>query len=319
MSEPTGSRPSTAAVVTFVLGVSSLVLSLVTALPALYLGVRAVRAINSSDGRIGGRRLAIAGMAVACFTTLATILGSAALVLLQLQDKSYQVGCANNLRAIGEAVNAYSDLHNGQFPAATVPNPGLTPEHRLSWQAPILPVLSRGARAGDKWDKLAADIASGDAWDAPSNAGPRKTNVTTFLCPAFVRGFSGGQPGLTAYVGIAGVGLDAAGLSKEDPRAGFFGYDRTIARSDLSAGISFTMMATETARDNGPWLAGGNPTTRGLDPACEQYLGFRQPLGGLHRDGANVLWADGSVRFLKADIPPADFRASARIHRSADE
>jgi prepilin-type processing-associated H-X9-DG protein len=319
MSEPTGSRPTTAALVAFVLGVSSLVFSLVTALPALYLGLRAVRAINSSDGRLGGRRLAIAGMAVAGFTTLATILGSAALVLLHLQDTSYQVGCANNLRAIGEAVNASCDLHNGQFPAATVPNPALKPEHRLSWQAAILSVLPRGPRAGDKWDKLAADIAFEDAWDAPPNAGPRRTNVPTLLCPAFVRGFSDGQPGSTAYVGIAGVGLDAAGLPKEDSQAGFFGYDRAISRPDISAGISFTMTAIETARDNGPWLAGGNPTTRGLDPSCAQYLGFRQPLGGLHRGGANVLWADGSVRFLNADIAPADFRSLARIHRAADE
>jgi prepilin-type processing-associated H-X9-DG protein len=319
MTEPTGSRPSPAALVTFVLGVSSLVLSLLTALPALYLGLRTVQAINSSDGRLGGRRLAIAGMAVAGFSVLATVLGFAALVLLNLQDKSYQVGCANNLRAVGVAVNAYGDLHEGHFPAATIPNPTLMPEQRLSWQAAILPVLPRGMRGGHKWDKLAAEIAFEDAWDAPANAGPRQTNVASFLCPTFTRGFSDGRPGLTTYVGISGIGVDAATLSKDDPRAGIFGYERTLTRQDISAGISFTLMAVETAHDNGPWLAGGNPTTRGLDPDCEQYFGLGRPLGGLHRDGANVLWADGSARFLKADIAAADFRALARIHREADQ
>ncbi len=314
MSQVTESRPSTAALVTFVLGVSSLVFSLVTALPALYIGVRAVRAINTSDERIGGRRLAIAGMAIAGFTLLATVLGFTALVLLNVQEKSYRVGCTNNLRTIGEAVNAFSDLHEGHFPAATVVNPALMPEQCVSWQTAILPVLPHGTRGGDKWEKLLADIAIHDAWDAPANAGPRQTNVPTFLCPAFARGFSDGRPGLTTYAGISGIGLDAATLPKEDPRAGIFGYERTLTRPDITAGISFTLMAVETAHDNGPWLAGGNPTTRGLDPDCEQYFGFSRPFGGLHNEGTNILWADGSVR-LKADIPPAEFRTVARIHR----
>jgi prepilin-type processing-associated H-X9-DG protein len=204
MSQVTQSRPSTVALVTFVLGVSSLVFSLVTALPALYIGVRAVRAINTSDDRIGGRRLAIAGMAIAGFTLLVTVLGFTALVLLNVQEKSYQVGCTNNLRATGEAVSAYSDLHEGHFPAATVANPALMPEQRLSWQAAVVPVLPRGPRGADKRGKLAADIAPGN-------------------------------------------------------------------------------------------------------------------FGGLHRDGANVLWADGSVRFMKADIPAPDFRALSRIRRDADK
>jgi prepilin-type processing-associated H-X9-DG protein len=319
MTEPTGSRLSKAALVAFVLGVSSLLLSLLAALPALFFGLWAVRAINMSDAQLGGRRLAIAGIAVAGFTTLATVVGFTAWVLLSLQDKSYLAGCTNNLRQIGVAINAYNDLHGGNFPTATVPNPSLPPPRRLSWQAAILPLLSRDTKAGQKWAKLASEIAFEDAWDAPANAGPRRTNVAPFLCPAFTRGFSDGQPGLTAYVGITGVGLDAATLPKEDPQAGFFGYDRTITRLDISAGISFTMTAIETTRDNGPWLAGGNPTTRGLDPSCEQYLGYRQPLGGLHRGGANVLWVDGSVNLVEEGIDPDTFRARARIHRSADQ
>jgi prepilin-type processing-associated H-X9-DG protein len=315
MSEPTEPHLSKAAVVAFVLGVASPIFSVVAALPAMYIGLQAVRAINSSGGQLRGHRLAIVGMILGAAMTLVTAIGCVALALLYLQDRSQVTVCTNNLRQIGQAVNTYSDHHIGHFPPATVPNAALTPDRRLSWEAAIVPFLSQGEAAGKKWEKLAGDIAFLEACDAPANAGPRQTNVTPYLCPTFVRAFSANGPGLTSYVGIAGVGLDAAGLPLTDPRAGFFGYERVLTRPDISAGISTTMIAVETTRDNGPWLAGGTPTVRGLDPNCEHYLGLGQPLGGLHRDGVNILWADGSVRFLNDRIEPDDFRALARINR----
>jgi prepilin-type processing-associated H-X9-DG protein len=319
MSVVRESRLSKTAVVAFVLGVSSLLLSVATGLPALFVGFRAVRAINLSDGRLRGQRLAFAGLILASLTTLVTVLGSAALVLLFAQDKSHLAGCTNNLGLIGRAVNRYSDHHDGHFPPGTVANASLTPERRLSWEAAIVPFFSEGTPAGKKWEELAGEIAFEKAWDAPANEGPRRKNVAPFLCPAFVRGFSDGQKGLTAYVGVAGVGEDAATLPLTDSRAGFFGYDRTLTRQDITAGISTTMMATETARDNGFWLAGGPPTVRGLDPDCTRYLGLGQPFGGLHREGCNVLWADGSARPAHDDIAPKRFRDSSRIARTDDE
>src|SRR5262249_1551333 len=155
------------AVVAFVLGVSSLFLSVVTALPALYVGLQGVRVVNGSDGRLRGRRLAIAGLILGAISTLVTVLGSAALVLLLVQDKSHLAGCSNNLRLIGQAVNRYSDHNNEQFPPGTVPNASLTPERRLSWEADIVPFLSEGTPAGKKWEKLADEIAFKEAWDAP--------------------------------------------------------------------------------------------------------------------------------------------------------
>jgi prepilin-type processing-associated H-X9-DG protein len=319
MSEVTPSRLSKTAVVAFVLGVSSLFLSVATALPALYVGFRAVRAINSSDGRLRGRRLAVAGLILGSVTTLVTILGSAALLLLFIQDKSHLAGCTNNLRLIGQAVNRYSDHHDEQFPPGTVSNASLTPERRLSWEAAIVPFLSEGTPAGKKWEELAGEIAFQEAWDAPANEKPHQVNVAPFLCPAFVRGFSDGRKGLTAYVGVAGVGLDAAALPLTDSRAGFFGYERTLTRGDITAGISTTRMVVETTYDNGPWLAGGPPTVRGLDPDSEHYIGLGRPFGGLHREGCNVLWADGSAHPVRNDIAPKAFRDSSRITRKDSE
>ncbi|HEY7426258.1 MAG TPA: DUF1559 domain-containing protein [Gemmataceae bacterium] len=320
MSEFSESRLSKTAVAAFVLGVSSLLLSIATALPALYVGFRAVRAINISDGRLRGRRLAVAGLVLGSVTTLVTVLGSAALVLLLVQDKSHLAGCANNLRLIGQAVNRYSDHNDGQFPPGTVSNASLVPERRLSWAAAIVPFLSEGTPTGKKWEELAGEIAFQEAWDAPVNDALRQKNVAPFLCPAFVRGFADGRKGLSAYVGIAGVGRDAAILPLTDPRTGIFGYDRTLTRGDIMAGISTTMMAAETAHENGSWLAGGPPTVRGLDPDCERYIGLGRPFGGLHREGCNVLRADGSVRRPVPDnVAPKVFRDMARIGRADGE
>lgn len=318
MPEDLQPRLSRAAVVAFILGLSSLVFSVVTSLPALVAGIWALRGINSSDGRLCGRTLALIGLIMSAATTLVTVIGATALVLLLLQDKSQRAECTNNLRQIGQSLNAYSDSHEGRFPSGTVPNAQLPPEKRLSWQSAILAHLAAGTPGGKKWQTIAGEIALDDAWDAPRNVRVRQMNVPVFLCPTF-RNLSIESTGLTSYVGIAGVGVDAALYSKSDSRTGFFGYDRVLTSADMTSGTSATMMVVETAQDNGPWLAGGPPTVRGLDPGVDSYIGSGRPFGGLHRDGLNVLWADGSVRLVTANIAPPEFRAMARIHRDAGD
>jgi prepilin-type processing-associated H-X9-DG protein len=86
-----------------------------------------------------------------------------------------------------------------------------------------------------------------------------------------------------------------------------------ISRNDVVRGTSYTMMATETEQDNGPWAEGGTATVRGLDPECADYAGKGRPFGGLHRDLLNVLWVDGSVRPVPDTIAPTVFRAQATL------
>jgi prepilin-type processing-associated H-X9-DG protein len=57
---------------------------------------------------------------------------------------------------------------------------------------------------------------------------------------------------------------------------------------------------------------------RGLDPAGSPYLGVSQQFGGNHPDGANVLFADGSVRFLESSFDPRHFEAIATIAARQD-
>lgn len=318
MSEATPARLSKTALAAFVLGASSLFFLLATALPALYLSVQAIRTINRSDGRLRGRRFAIAGLALSVFMTAATILGSIAMILLYLQEKSHVAACANNLRQIGEAIQNYSNHNDHILPPGTVPNPALAPRHRLSWQAAVLPYLAVGGaggkKAGTPGKKWAVEIDFHEAWDAAANAGLRR-NVPPFLCPAFAHELGPDQVGWTAYVGISGIGEDAATLPRSDARAGFFGYDRLLRAGDIATRMDATLSAIETTHENGPWPAGGPPTVRGMPLEGDRYIGKEAAFGGLHRPGANVLWADGSVRLVTEKIDPELFRNAARISR----
>ena len=114
------------------------------------------------------------------------------------------------------------------------------------------------------------------------------------------------KPAPTDYVGIAGVGEDAAFLPKESPRAGFFGYqrhlyiDRRVGTNDLPAGTSHTMVCAETTRDNGPWVAANRSTVRPLSPEDLPYIGLQRQFGGCHPGGANLLKVDASVQFFSS-------------------
>ncbi len=62
----------------------------------------------------------------------------------------------------------------------------------------------------------------------------------------------------THFVGVAGVGDDAADLPVDHPRAGVFGNSRTTRLEDIHDGASNTLMVLGVTRDLGSWAAGGS-------------------------------------------------------------
>ena len=102
-------------------------------------------------------------------------------------------------------------------------------------------------------------------------------------------------------------------LAPPHPRAGVFGYDRVTRMEEITDGASTTMMLAETATASGPWTAGGPATVRSLDPNRQPYIGRTCQFGGNHRGGANVAFADGSVRFLSETIDPKVFETISTI------
>jgi prepilin-type processing-associated H-X9-DG protein len=290
-----------------------------TGVPAMLLGLSGLRAINAAGGRLRGRRLAVAGMALGAAGTVALAAGVFLLIVYPLRSASLRAECANHLRQLGMGVNRYAEAHDGQLPPGTVHNAALEPDHRLSWMAAVLPYLADAQSAGNKqspqkkWQELAGRLDLKRAWDDPANVEAAGVNVSAYFCPALDQQGPRHKPGLTTYVGLAGVGPDAAILPKTSRRAGVFGYDRVLTREDVTAGLSYTMMVAETAQGLGPWVAGGQATVRGLAPDQTRYLGVGRPFGGLHAGGANVLWVDTSVRFVNDSVAPEVFRSQATL------
>jgi prepilin-type processing-associated H-X9-DG protein len=315
-------RTDLKAVLSLVFGLAAPVTFGATALPALYFGFLALRQINLSDGALRGRRAAVAGMVLGAAGLVVFVLGLLVVAVAQLRDKSDAVVCQNNLRRLGKAVRFYHE-DNGSYPPGTIIVEGLPPEKRLSWQVALLPYLelepgapgSTQARrsTGHKGADLFQRLQLPKGWEAEENRAAVNTHLPWFVCEADPYRPGKGKPGVTHYLGLAGVGEDAARLAKDDPRAGFFGYDRRIARGDVTRGETETMMVAESLAGRAPWAAGGPATVRGVNPAERPYIGWGRAFGGLHARGAHVLFVDGHVALIDARVNPEVFEAQSTI------
>ena len=136
------------------------------------------------------------------------------------------------------------------FPSGTVPILGIVPENRLSWMAVLADRLD-GSTIHPIWDK---------AWNSPQNEAFVRRKLTVFQNPAI--GELTGSDGYPAshFVGVTGVGADAARLDNRHPRAGIFGEDRRTRIDDIRDGASNTLLVLGVRDHLGSWAAGGQPT-----------------------------------------------------------
>jgi prepilin-type processing-associated H-X9-DG protein len=239
-------------------------------------------------------------------------LGAALLLpkICHLREAAFRIKCANNVKQLAMAAVNYTDTYKA-FPAGTWSEGDWPPEKRFSWlfaMAPYIesnPIYSRAKR------KL--------PWDAPANQFLVDEPYRIMLCPGQS---TSSIPAVTNYIGMAGVGEDAATLPHDDRRAGMFGYDRMVSLADIKDGASTTMMIIETSANLGPWAAGGPSTVRGLDPAQQPYVELDGQFGLRHLNdflilkgpvGCNIAFADGSVRYLAASISSQTLEALATI------
>jgi prepilin-type processing-associated H-X9-DG protein len=235
------------------------------------------------------------------------------------REAACRAQCVNNLKQIGLALHNYASVHDA-FPAGTVNSPKLPPADRLSWFLLILEFLEQTRSRllidpGEPWNAGANRILIVETiHEDQSISRAPMGEISAFQCPSHRHPATPpGRPSATDYVGIAGLGTDAATLPAGHRRAGFFGYARQTRIEDITDGTTHTMMLAETAFANGPWTAGGPATVRGLDPARQPYLGRGRQFGGSHPAGANILLADGSVRFVPETVDPRTFEALSTI------
>jgi DNA-directed RNA polymerase subunit RPC12/RpoP len=226
---------------------------------------------------------------------------------------------------LAEAIQAYV-RDKGSFPrgaldrAETAAHPfPWRPDQRLSWLVDLLPYLP-----GGDYGALRLDRELG--WNEGVNLVVGRMPVPHFLGRVhstnpywrWVAHWGQYWPlAASHYVGISGVGMDSADYRSDDPQTaaklGIFGYDRVTRPADVKDGLANTIVAVQVPAEKArPWMAGGGSTVRAVSGeddclrpfVCLDYRGRR---------GTFALMADGKVRFLPADLPPATFRALCTI------
>jgi prepilin-type processing-associated H-X9-DG protein len=173
--------------------------------------------------------------------------------------------------------------------------------------------LRRTSREDTKYFPIESGIDRTKGWNEPSNLEATNTYIRAFVCPGHPAFEEEPSPGPTYYVGIAGLGANAASLPEGDSKSGMFGYDRVTTRDQIARGESYTMLACETAYRPGPWARGGFDTVRGVDPTDFPFTGPGRPFGGLHPGVSNLLMVDGSVQVFRDDGLPKTFADMATL------
>jgi hypothetical protein len=227
-------------------------------------------------------------------------------------------------RAAKEYVNKNKVFPRGCFerPAGSA-NRKWAPDQCVSWMVELLPYL--------KMDKVREKIDTTKSWQDPVNF-----NASVTLVPEFLN--SGSAPSTwrvvypslhvpmyigwdmpraaTHWVGMAGVGLDAARYKDSDPevakKMGVFGYERATTVAQVTDGPEYTIMMIQVPDTyQGPWIAGGGSTIRGV-PETDSVRPF---VSGVHdgRKGTFAIMCDGALRFIPETISDQTFKALCTI------
>ena len=215
------------------------------------------------------------------------------------RQASLRTACASNLRQIGVGMHNYHNTYRTFPPGGIEFRSVAKPAGRqIAWSALLLPFVEEQAVS----DML--DLRT--AFDSAENAAGAAVVLPIYLCPAAVRSsmLVEGR-GSCDYGGIYGERLGwpgrPAAQRPNNPPKGPMIYDRAFSIRTIPDGTSRTLIVAEdTQWLDGQWINGRNIFDQAFAinsaPAIENDIRSRHP------GGANVLVADGAVRFLPEDL-----------------
>lgn len=194
-------------------------------------------------------------------------------------EPSRRSQCSNNLKQIGLALHNYHDAY-GSFPPAYIADDEGRPIH--SWRVLLLPYLEDEA--------LYEQYRFDEPWNGPNNIKLVKKMPTIFQCPS---NRSEEKTYTTNYVVVVG------------PHTAWPGED-TVRFADITDGTSNTWLVVEVADSGITWSEPRDlhvlQMAREINPPAGQGISSK------HIGGAQVLYADGSVRFIADASSPEDIR-----------
>lgn len=195
------------------------------------------------------------------------------------REAARRTQCLNNLKQIALGLQTYESTYGAFPPAYTVGADG-KPLH--SWRTLILPFVEQKPL----YDKI--DLTK--PWDDPANAEAFELGApAAYVCPSVYE-----PENRTVYLAV--VTPD-----------GCIQSTRRRLLSEIVDEHSQTLMVIEVDPQHAvPWMS---PTD--ADP--DLLLAFDSKTEFAHPGGMHVAFVDGSVRFLSAELPAAEWRALISI------
>jgi prepilin-type processing-associated H-X9-DG protein len=188
--------------------------------------------------------------------------------------------CLNNLSELGKALELYAAQH-GHLPHVYLADSEGKP--LVSWRGILLKEVGRA--------DLAESLQSAEPWNGPLNGKLSNVYLSLYRCP------SDTWSSTTNYLAVVGPHTAWPAAMTSAP-AKYVSLD-DIARHK---GLKNTILLIEIPNSNINWL---EPRDVTIDQLKDGLAGLIPPGGASpHPEGFNVLFADGHVETLPADIDP---------------
>jgi prepilin-type N-terminal cleavage/methylation domain-containing protein/prepilin-type processing-associated H-X9-DG protein len=267
---------------------------------------------------------------------IAVLIGLLLPAVQKVRAAAARIQCASNLKQIGLAMHHHHDTY-GRFPPGYAQSPFTVPQGNVVQGGHgtfpfLLPYLEQEALARSyRWDRRA---------QGPENQPVATTQLKVCQCPSaepdrWVTAAEdpgnyayGGRGACGDYAGVREIDTRLVGLGLVDRPANYQGvlsYNCLTRLTDITDGASQTLLVTECAGrpklwragrpvpggyvSGGVWVSGtlmfGQGSTSDgatkLGPCAINCTNDRE-VYSFHPGGANAVFADGSVHFLKADM-----------------
>src|SRR6516165_6722653 len=262
---------------------------------------------------------------------IAVLIGLLLPAVQKVREAAARMSCSNNLKQLGLACHHYENTF-GKFPPGHVNGPfpegGVARAVIHGWGPYLLRFIEQSALADlNRWDLFHYE---------PGNQPVASVQLPIMQCPSAesnrfsIHGqYSGRKGACTDYAPTLNVDPVLAEMGLIDrvgDYRGVLALNYMTRQADITDGTSHTILLTEDAGrprqwragsagpDNAvsgcPWVGGGNAITvqgSSTDGAsrfgpCALNCTNNHEVYSFHPSGANAVFADGSVRFLKAGI-----------------